>query len=78
MHLCFSCSIYFIDLLCSSLKSFSREEKSMACDVALYVENMGLTRRGIDVLSLTKKDVPTFHIEELFGPKISINTKIFN
>jgi hypothetical protein len=50
----------------------------MACDVALYVENMGLTRRGIDVLSLTKKDVPTFHIEELFGPKISINTKIFN
>jgi hypothetical protein len=40
VHLFFSCSIYFIDLLCSSSKSFSREEKSMARDVAWYVGKM--------------------------------------
>jgi hypothetical protein len=43
---------------------------------------MGLTTRGIDVLSLIEKYVPTFHIEEVFGPKISKNgyrfdTKVF-
>jgi hypothetical protein len=34
---------------------------------------MGLTIGGIDVLSFTEKDVPTFQIEEVFGPKISKN-----
>jgi hypothetical protein len=57
--------------LCSSSRSFSREEKSMARDVAWYVENMGLIIGGIDVLSFTKKDVLTSQIEEVFGPKFS-------
>jgi hypothetical protein len=34
---------------------------------------MGLTIRRIDILSLTKKDVPTSQIEKVFGPKISKN-----
>jgi hypothetical protein len=45
----------------------------MAHDVAWYVENMGLTTKGIDFLSLIKIDVPMFHIEEVFGPKFSKN-----
>ncbi len=45
----------------------------MAHDVAQYVAKMGLTTRGIDVLSLVEKDVPTFQIEEVFGPKVSKN-----
>ncbi len=54
----------------------------MARDVAWYVENMGLTIGGTNVLSLTKKDVPMLHIKEVFGPKISKNgyrydTKVF-
>jgi hypothetical protein len=39
----------------------------MVCDVAWYVENMGLAIRRIDVLSLTSQ------IEKVFGPKISKN-----
>ncbi len=45
----------------------------MARDVAQYVENKGLTTRGIDVLSLIEKDVSMFHIEEIFGPKFFLN-----
>jgi hypothetical protein len=45
----------------------------MAHDVAWYVENMGLATRGIDILSLTKRNVPMSRIEEVFGSKISKN-----
>jgi len=45
----------------------------MACDVAWYVENMGLATKGIVILSLTKRDVLTSQIEKVFGPKISKN-----
>jgi hypothetical protein len=34
---------------------------------------MGLAIKRIDVLSLTKRDVPTSQIEKVFGPKISKN-----
>ncbi len=44
----------------------------MARDVAWYVD-MGLTIGSNDVLNLIKKDVPTFHIEKVFGPKFSKN-----
>ncbi len=45
----------------------------MANDVAWFVANKGLTRKRIDVLSLTKTKVPTSQIEEVFGPKVSKN-----
>ncbi len=45
----------------------------MVCDVAWYVKKMGLITKGVDVLSLAQKDVPTSQIEEVFGPKISKN-----
>lgn len=68
------CLVQFIlDLLCRSLRSILREEKSIAHDVAWYFENMGLKIGGIDVLSFTEKDVPTFQIEEVFRPKFSKN-----
>jgi hypothetical protein len=43
---------------------------------------MGLTTRGIDVLSLIEKYMPMFHIAEGSGPKFSKNgyrfdTKVF-
>jgi hypothetical protein len=31
----------------------------MVCDVAWYVKKMGLITKGVDVLSLAQKDVPT-------------------
>jgi hypothetical protein len=34
---------------------------------------MGLATRGIDILNLTKRNVLTSQIEEVFGPKISKN-----
>jgi hypothetical protein len=34
---------------------------------------MGLATRGIDILSLTKRNVPLSQIEEVFGPKIAKN-----
>jgi hypothetical protein len=45
----------------------------MACDIAWYVENIRLAIKGIDILSLTKRDVPTSQIEKKIRPKISKN-----
>jgi hypothetical protein len=50
----------------------------MAREVIWYVENMGLATRKIGILSLTKKDVPTSRIEEVFGPKILKNGYIYD
>jgi hypothetical protein len=45
----------------------------MVHDVAWYVESMGLTIGGIDILSLIKRDVLMSQIEEVFGSKTSKN-----
>jgi hypothetical protein len=45
----------------------------MVRDVAWNVENMGLVTWRIDILSLTKRNVPISQIEEVFRPNLFLN-----
>jgi hypothetical protein len=49
----------------------------MAHDVAWFVVNRGLITGRIDVLSLIDEEVPTHQIEEVFGPKVSKNSYMY-
>ncbi len=45
----------------------------MAFHIAWYVENKDLETKGVDILILIEKEMPTSQIEEVFGPKFSKN-----
>jgi hypothetical protein len=54
----------------SSPRSLSIQRlETIALDVAWYVENKSLKTRGIDVISIMKKEVPSLQIKKVFGPK---------